>query len=477
MYSTVFKLIFCLLFVGSSRQFSLKNPFTLGDTKRLFQRPISEGDVGEPLFLTPLIEDGKIAEAQNLSFVPLPIDWVTSYSGFLTVDKPTNSNMFFWYFEAASDPENAPVLIWLQGGPGASSLFGLFTENGPFNIDAEANIVRRKYSWHLNHHLIYIDNPVGTGFSFTEHDTGYVTDETEVGANLYETLRQFYLLFPNLQKNHLFLSGESYGGKYVPALGYTIHLRNNEANASMVMNLAGLAIGNGWCDPIHQQQLGDYFYQLGLIDNTTLQIFHDYEARGVKLLEQGEYLKAFYLFDQLIGGDITPSVFQNASKIDFPYNFLALRPPTNNLAELVTNADWRRAIHVGNLTFNSNDDAASNLVAQYLLMDVQQSIAPWIEVLLDNYHTVFYNGQLDLVCPYPPETSHLSHLKFAASQEYASAERFVWRVDGEVAGYAKEAGNLVEVLVRNSGHMVPTDNPKWAYDIILRLTQNKSFRK
>ena len=62
---------------------------------------------------------------------------IVSYSGFMTVNKAFNSNLFFWYFPAAFKPEKAPLLLWLQGGPGGSSLFGLFVENGPFSVTQE----------------------------------------------------------------------------------------------------------------------------------------------------------------------------------------------------------------------------------------------------------------------------------------------------------------------------------------------------
>lgn len=444
-----------------------------------YNNKISGSDVGDPLFLTPFLEAGRIEEARNLSLVQLAdINYVTSYTGFFTVDKQYNSNIFFWYFEAVARPQEAPLLIWLQGGPGASSLFGLFTENGPFNIDENGLPVRRKYSWHLNHNLIYIDNPVGTGFSFTECEKGYVRNETQVGETLYEVMRQFYTLFPHLLDNQLYISGESYGGKYVPAMAYAIHKKNNLVNAPLVMNLHGIAIGNGWSDPIHQVNAGDYLYQLGFIDDHTLEIFHNYEQRGVDLISKGDYEAAWLLFDELSGGDVNgSSIFGNATGITFPYNYLLQDEPPNYLPLLLFNETWRKAIHVGNRSFNSNDGYANNPVQQHLLQDIMVSVAPWIEELLEHYHVVFYNGQLDLVCPYRQETDHLQHLKWSGAEQYAKAERFIWKVGKEVAGYAKEAANLVEVLVRDCGHMVPSDKPKWALDLIMRLTQNKSFRQ
>uniref|UniRef100_A0A1B0DJ25 Carboxypeptidase n=2 Tax=Phlebotomus papatasi TaxID=29031 RepID=A0A1B0DJ25_PHLPP len=181
---------------------------------RLKYRPLSGADdVGEPLFLTPLIHSGQLDEARNLSIVRHPeMNFAPSHSGYLTVDPKTNSNLFFWYFPAKVSPKDASVIVWLQGGPGASSLFGLFTENGPFEFTKSGKVAPRKYSWHHNHHLIYFDNPVGTGFSFTDDDKGYSTNENEVGINLYEALRQFFIIFSDIQPNPFWVTGESYGG-------------------------------------------------------------------------------------------------------------------------------------------------------------------------------------------------------------------------------------------------------------------------
>ncbi|XP_063699448.1 venom serine carboxypeptidase-like [Culicoides brevitarsis] len=464
----LFFVIFC-----AANGFSINHPFKLSS-------PIATewtDDPGKALFLTPLIEKGDIENAQKLAKVPsLGID-VNSYAGLITVNKTFGSNMFFWYFEAENDPKNAPVLIWLQGGPGASSLFGLFTENGPFEVGSDGKLSKRKYSWSLNHHLIFIDNPVGTGFSFTEHDLGYATTEEDVAANLYETMRQFYALFPHLKTLPLFLSGESYAGKYVPAFGFAIDQKNEASDKEIVMNLQGMAIGNAWSDPLHQVELGDYLFELGLIDKNTLKIFHEYEKRGLEMIRDEDYLAAFMLFDALLDGDMTPagSIMKNATGITFPYNYLAQREPINYLSQLIGNATWRKAIHVGDLKFNSNDNVNDNAVAKYLMNDVMKSVAPWTEYLLNKYRMVFYNGQLDLVCPYQPETNHLENLKFNGAEAYKTAERMIWKVGDDIAGYVKEAGNLVEVLVRDSGHMVPTDQPKWAFDLITRVTHGKGF--
>jgi vitellogenic carboxypeptidase-like protein len=133
----------------------------------------------------------------------------TSYSGYFTVNETTGSNMFFWYFPAQNGNASAPLLLWLQGGPGASSMFGLFSENGPFTVAADgASLIANPYTWNTEFSLIYIDNPVGAGFSFTQSNSGYVQNQQDVANDLYSALTQFFQVFPELQTVDFYATGE-----------------------------------------------------------------------------------------------------------------------------------------------------------------------------------------------------------------------------------------------------------------------------
>lgn len=438
----------------------------------------SNEDVGEALYLTPFIKNGSTEAGRNSAKVnstAIPAN-IESYSGYLTVDEQFNSNLFFWYFAAQNDAQkDAPVVIWLQGGPGASSMYGLFTENGPFSVDSKLNLRPRKFSWHMNHHLIYFDNPVGTGFSFTDHDGGYSTNETHVGDNLHNALVQFFQLFPELQDRKFFVTGESYGGKYVPAVSHAIHRHND--NAKVKINLKGLAIGNGLCDPFHQLVYGDYLYQLGLIDSNARDEFHEYEKKGRECITKGDMNCAFDAFDALINGDMyhSRSLFKNVSGFETYFNYLQTRPDPKDdyMVKFLELPETRKAIHVGNNTFHELDK--ENKVEEHLKLDVMNSVVPYLEELLNAYRVVIYNGQLDIIVAYPLTMNYVQQLNFPEREQYKKAPRYIWRVDGEIAGYAKEAGNLAEVLVRNAGHMVPKDQPKWALDLLMRLTHGKSY--
>lgn len=313
----------------------------------------------------------------------------------------------------------------------------------------------------------------GTGYSFTQNDLGYSNNEIEVGENLYQALIQFFTLFPDLQKNPFWVTGESYGGKYVPAISHTIHKKNLEPEKNkLLINLQGLAIGNGLCDPLHQLKYGDYLYQLGLIDLHGLQQFHEYEKRGVDFIKKKDFQSAFEVFDQLLNADQYEygSLFKNLTGFDFYFNYLHTKDSVDYMGKYIQMSRIRKAMHVGNNTFGDGKS-----VEKHLKLDIMDSVAPWLSELLAHYRVAIYNGQLDIIVAYPLTVNYLHKLSFVNSTIYHNAPRYIWRVDGDIAGYAKEAGNLVEVLVRNAGHMVPMDQPKWALDFLLRLTHQKGF--
>lgn len=436
-------------------------------------------EVGEPLFLTPYIEAGRIREAQKLAEVKVPeVDWVRkSYAGFITIHKTYRSNLYFWYFEAEIDPKKAPILLWLQGGPGSTSLLGLFAENGPFSVNEFGNPVKRNYSWHLDHHLIYVDNPVDTGYSYTKFILGHPTNSLEVGDGLYKFFLQFFELFPNLKGRDLYLSGESFAGKYIPALAYTIHKRKLEGDESTTpFNLKGIAIGSGFISPIHQIRPSEHLYQLGFIDDKTRDEVLLHEKKGAEELEKGNILRAYYAYDPIFTGITTGgSILEKSTGLPYIENYSLQKPPSYYIESTINSATWRRAMHVGNQKFHFNYGFTDNSPGRYLFLDILKSCAYMIEELLEHYRVLLFNGQLDLVCPYPGTVNMIRHLNFSSHDDYLKADRSIWRVETEIAGYVKVAGNLKEVMVRNAGHMVPADQPKWAYDLILRFTRNKHF--
>jgi len=118
-------------------------------------------------------------------------------------------------------------------------------------------------------------------------------------------------------------------------------------------------------------------------------------------------------------------------------------------------------------------------VETYLREDMYKSVKPWIEELLDakeSYKILIYSGQLDIIVANTLTDNFVKLLKWNGAAEFANATRKVWRVGGkDVAGYVKTTKNFTQLLFRNAGHMVPTDQPKWAFDMINRFTAGKPF--
>ncbi|XP_077712504.1 putative serine carboxypeptidase CPVL isoform X1 [Canis aureus] len=432
-----------------------------------------KGDVGKPLFLTPYIEAGKLKEAKTKSLVTAFSGLnVKSYAGYITVNKTYNSNLFFWFFPAQVDPAIAPVVLWLQGGPGGSSMFGLFVEHGPFFVTSNMTLRARDFPWTTTLSMLYIDNPVGTGFSFTTSPQGYAVNEDDVARNLYSALVQFFLLFPEYKDNDFYATGESYAGKYVPALAHYIHILNPNPMMSMKINLKGIALGDAYSDPESIiEGYATFLYQIGLLDEKQRKYFQKQCDNCVKYIKEEKWLKAFEILDRLLDGDFTnnPSYFQNVTGCPSYYNILQCMEAEdqNYYGTFLSLPQVRQAIHVGNQTFSDGSE-----VEKYMREDTVKTVKPWLAEIMNNYKVLIYNGQLDIIVAASLTERSLRAMKWKGSQKYNQAERKVWKIfksDSEVAGYVRQVGQFCQVIVRGGGHILPYDQPLRSFDMINRF--------
>lgn len=434
-------------------------------------------DPGQPLFLTKYVESGDIKTGQKLSRVgSLKGLEQESYAGLFTVNKQFNSNMFFWFFPAQENPETAPVVLWLQGGPGGSSLFGLFVENGPVGVSYDLHFFKRKINWNSKYSMLYIDNPVGTGFSFTDSADGYSRNETAVAENLFIALTQFFLLFPQYQKNDFYATGESYAGKYVPAIAYRI-LKEKRVGGTII-NLQGIAVGDGFSDPPGMiAAYSNFLFNIGMLDERQTAYFKSQTDLSLKLISQGQYTKAFKLWDELLNGDTTghPSFFTNVTGSTDYYNYMRSRAPSafEYYGKVLARANVRKAIHVGNLTYNSGDK-----VEAALENDIFQSVKPWLAEVMNNYKVLIYSGQLDIIVALPLTEAMLQTTPWKYLDLYKKADRSVWYVnpeDTEVAGYVRNVKDFYQVMIRGAGHIAPYDQPQRSFDMIERFISGRGF--
>ncbi|XP_055916994.1 venom serine carboxypeptidase-like [Eupeodes corollae] len=456
------------------------------------------------LLLTPYIEAGLQSTARKLAKVDRGLFLnTTSYAGYLTVDEERDSNLFFWFFPAegsqrmlAASGENdlddeadagetedtdfdheylkklsanettnyaydeKPVVLWLQGGPGISSLMALFTENGPFFVDG-TKLKDNPYSWHKKYHMLYIDNPVGTGFSFTGTD-GYCENISGVARHLYIGLVQFFKLFPSLQTNSFYIAGESFAGKYIPAIADVIYEQNGIPQNYLKINLKGLALGNAFSDPYNMVDYSDFAYQLGLIGRKGHQEMKLTESLIRAYIDQPKLAKAYW--------DSTLHLFTVHSNYSNLYNIG--EPKSMDLfpyKAFIDQPQVREALHVGGHPFSG-----PNTVYTHLLNDFMTTAMHWTERLLNaGLRIMYYNGNWDFIVAYPLSENSFHKMQWSGADEYKSAPRRPFTVNGKLHGYVTKARNFYEVSMLNSGHMVPTDQPIACLTLIDRFFTNK----
>jgi len=163
------------------------------------------------------------------------------FSGYLTVDG--TKNMHYWLVESMNDPANDPVAFWTNGGPGCSGLLGFFTEQGPFRVNGDLTLEMNQYAWNKVSNMVFIESPVGVGFSYSDIKDDYEADDASTAALNYALIQEFLKRFPEFSKNSMYISSESYGGHYMPTLAKYI-VDQNTAGVNPALNFKGFAVGN-----------------------------------------------------------------------------------------------------------------------------------------------------------------------------------------------------------------------------------------
>ena len=161
---------------------------------------------------------------------------------------------WFWFFEARTNPTTAPLSTWFNGGPGCSSMIGLFQENGPCHfVNGASEPSLNPYSFNEVANMLYVDQPIGTGFSYGTDD---VTSTVTAAPYVWTFLQAFYAQFPQYENRNFGIFTESYGGHYGPEFADYFESQNAAIAKGTVtgekIDLIALGINNGWYDPTLQ---------------------------------------------------------------------------------------------------------------------------------------------------------------------------------------------------------------------------------
>ncbi|ODM91897.1 Venom serine carboxypeptidase [Orchesella cincta] len=424
------------------------------------------------LILTPLINAGNISEAKSLANVTL-FPGVTSYSGFLTVDEECKSHLFFWFFPAATGNKSAPLVLW-HGG------------TGPVILDkTDDSWTLNNNSWTQSRSVLYLDSPVGAGFSYTEKGgLCYAFSRDDVADGTINALRQFFELFPEYVSNDLYISSSSYGGKFLPVIAWRIDNDNQLDKVSgdvtlKPINLKGIISMSGFSDPLHQIDYGEFYYNMGFIDKPQLKYFKAQESLAKAYIRSKNVVEAYKIIDPLILGytDGRPSYLKNITGIKHPSNFMEDLVDSNidkylHRHDTFLNLPWvQESIHVDTASSGRVFQTSSRVVYENLLSDLYKSVGDLVENLLDaGYKFLFTSGQFDLVVPHTTIEKFLDELRWKGTNELRSKGNSWWKYNGQVVGYGKIVGNLTYLMFRNVGHHPFVDQPEWTLDLILRFT-------
>jgi carboxypeptidase C (cathepsin A) len=387
------------------------------------------------------------------------------YSGYLNA---TNERKAFYMFvESTSDPATAPLVLWLNGGPGCSSLMGMFEENGPYTMRHGGQFVANDYNWSQLANILYIESPGGVGFSIDTTPATSWTDDLAASFN-FAALQSFFKKFPEYTSHKFFITGESYAGFYVPELAYTIFQSND---SQLKANMQGFMVGNpctgqyGCCNP--DPFLNDYLRYNGFLPM----------AWGFDTVQDPNAQYDHY--DLLVPTCETTAAF---SRVQFKHPVLdALRrrvaklgnPPApygpcadNYVTTWLNRPDVQTAIHaqvgINWMSCNPNIIYTCNL----------DGVVPIYHKLMDNtnWSIVVYSGLDDSIVNQAQTQSIVNNMGRPLVKNVFQAWYVpdVWNATAnppQLGGFFLQYDRISWAGVRDAGHMVPQYNPPSALEL------------
>lgn len=439
------------------------------------------------------------------------------YGGYLDVSQ--DKKFYYWFLEKDTSPERAPVVLWLNGGPGCSSLMGATTENGPFLFNDGKTGFKEEgndYAWTKLANVIYLESPGGVGFSIGPK-SGPITDY-QVGLDNLASIVSFFKKFPEYASNDFYISGESYAGTYIPYTVNAIHEANkNGAN----INLKGWAVGNGCTLPeecVTPKFQGssifiyDFLYDQSKYSEATRKQFEDICLKDPQGDECNNILGNIQIETGLVANN------QSLGSLINPYDLYAycfhetdsesryspLRNMMKNLAYRLDNNTYPKydsippcADAIGAMRYFRNPEIikalhvspqaltwamCSDSVGQRYESALNGSYWVYPKLVGQGYKVLIYSGDTDSVVPITGTLTWVEQLRKDLGLTLKNPWR-PWFYPGnkpdnarQVGGFALEFNeDFTFVSVRGVGHMVPQWGPKKAYQMLYSYLFEDTF--
>ncbi|KAL1639179.1 hypothetical protein SLS58_008147 [Diplodia intermedia] len=405
---------------------------------------------------------------------------VNQYSGYLSVG--TNMNMWFWLFEARENPTTAPLAAWFNGGPGCSSMIGLFQENGPCHfVDGATEPSLNEYSWNSYANMIYIDQPIGVGFSYGTDD---VTSTVTAAPYVWKLIQAFYDAFPQYESRDFGIFTESYGGHYGPEFAHYIQDQNKGvANGSVDgqnINLIALGVNNGWIDAeLQEKAYIDYS-----VNNSYKQIISQSEATSYYNTYEKTCLPAIQTCESTgtnnacvnadnkcyngIEGPLTEEADFNVYDVRIG---ASVTDPPETYADYLARDDVVKAIGARSTYAECPNDAYYKFSSTG---DNPRSFLPELNsVVQSGLTTVVWAGDADWICNWMGNYDVAQVVEFDGQSEFRAASLEPYTVGGTEGGTFKTVDNFSFLRVFEAGHEVPYYQPELALQVFKQTMQQK----
>ena len=361
---------------------------------------------------------------------------------------------------AATATPAAPVMLWIQGGPGLSAQIGNFFEIGNEQIDAKTgDLIARPEArrWSEFAHMLFLDAPEGSGFSYCVSSASLPRSSEEVAVHVRFALEEFFSRFEDLAQSKLILAGEDYAGHILPPLA--AHLAKHPLKNAQ---LAGLMIGNGHTHPVSQvltrPESAKYF---GLVEGDCYNDAYGFATAASFLAAIGRFDASFDMRSKL-----EATVKQCAQGV----NLNDVRTTEDYEAEIRRTLDaFMNSEHGKQLMGVAGTERSFQThnpeVILTMKSDVMRSVASHVAQVLDaDIPVLLYQGLFDWIDGVFSNEQWILDLEWRGQARYNRVERTSWtNGDGNIVGFRREYGPLAQVTIRNAGHSVPLTQPDVAF--------------
>ncbi|CAL0310995.1 unnamed protein product [Lupinus luteus] len=394
----------------------------------------------------------------------------SQYGGYVTTDKLAGRALYYYFVESQHSKQKMPLLLWLNGGPGCSSLaYGALEELGPFRVNSDGKTLHKNgYSWNYAANVLFLESPAGVGFSYSNRSSDYNTSgDRKTSTDNYLFLVNWLERFREYKKRDFYIVGESYAGHYVPQLAHTI-LHNNKKANNTIINLKGIMIGNAVInDQTDNQGMYDYLASHAIISDQVMHDIHTFCNFSSGTIPSqcptalDEYIQDISFIDIY---NIYAPLCNNPNLTSFPKkNSIVIDPCSGIYTHAYLNrANVQAALHANVTKLKYDWESCSDILFSKW-GDSPSTIVPLLHEFLNNGLRVWiFSGDIDGIVPVTSTKYSIKKMNLSAKTTW-----YPWFSNGEVGGYAEVyKEGLTFATVRGAGHEVPSYQPGRALSLI-----------